>query len=182
MDVEVGLGEAGLEQRGAVLVDGDGPGDAPCPRIELLLEALVERIELDHVRNSEYSAGPEHSKGLLDDGAFVLRQVDDAVRDHDVDRRIREGDVLDRASQESGIANFGLGAIRVRQSQHLVGHVDAICVTAWADSLRRKQHVEPGSRAQVKDDLPGFELRQHRRVSAPEADRFAQPYRFQVLD
>src|SRR5207247_9919881 len=69
----------------------------------------------------------------------------------------------------------GLLWLGLRQLEHLVGHVDPVCVAAWSDSPRREQDIQAGSRAEVENDLSGYELSQHRRIAAAEADRLGQP-------
>jgi len=152
--VEVGVLEAGLEQDGAVLVDGDRARDAARPRVELLLRRGIERLELNHVGDGEQPTGPQHTERFSDDSALVFGQVDDAVRDHDVYGRVGKRDVFDRAFEKRGIAHIRPVAIGVRERQHLVGHVEAVRVAARRDALRREQHVQAGARSKVEHDLP----------------------------
>ena len=57
--------------------------------------------------------------------------------------------------------------------EHLGRHVDADDLALWTHPPCRQQRVEPGTAAQVEDDLTGLRLAQGERVADP-AERFGQ--------
>ncbi len=60
------------------------------------------------------------------------------------------------------------GGVRLRERQHLVGHVDAEGPTGRADPLGRQQDVDAAARAEVEDALAGVEVGDGGRVAAAE--------------
>ena len=69
------------------------------------------------------AAGPQHARHLGQDGGLVGREVDHAVRDDDVDRLGRKGDLLDLTLEEVHVRNAGLAGVALRELEHLVRHV-----------------------------------------------------------
>src|SRR5665213_1455184 len=103
VDLKVRVLEPRLDERFSVVVDRDRARDAARPGVQALLHGRVEGVELHHVGYGEEAARSQHSKGLFDDRALVLCEVDHAVGNHDIDRRIGKWDVLDRAFREGGV-------------------------------------------------------------------------------
>ena len=75
------------------LVAGQGAPDAPGPCLHVGARRLVHIRVGDDVGDGEPAAGPQNASGLVQHRLLVRRQVDDAVRDHDVDRVVSQRDV-----------------------------------------------------------------------------------------
>ena len=70
--------------------------------------------------------------------------------------------------QELDVRQARLRLILARERQHLVRHVEAVGLAGRTDALGRQQHVDAAAGAEIEDDLAGLQLRQRRRVAAPE--------------
>ena len=90
---------------------------------------------------------------LGEHGRLVGREVDDAVRDDDVDRVGRQRDLLDQPLQEIGRSSRRPPRVLLCQREHLVRHVEAVRHTRWPDSLRRQEDVDASARTKVEHDL-----------------------------
>ena len=133
------------------------------------MRSVGRQLALDHdVGDGEASAGLEHAEGLAQHARFVATQVDDAVGDDDVDAVVRQRDLLDVTLEEARVLDAALLAILLGQSQHLVGHVQAVGEAGRADAPGRQQHVDAAAGAQVEHRLAGLELGQRGRVAAAE--------------
>ena len=51
--------------------------------------------------------------------------------------------------QELNVLHPGLGLVHLGQLEHLVGHVEPVCLAARRDPLGREQHVYAAAAAQV---------------------------------
>ena len=93
--LEPGRGEPGL-----VLADRERAGDAA--DVAAALRALGRRDPVlgDDVADAEPPAGAQDARDLGQHRRLVGREVDDAVRDHDVDGVRRQRDLLDHALEE----------------------------------------------------------------------------------
>src|SRR2546423_10596762 len=103
VDLEVDIGEPGGDERIPILINRDGARDAARPLVQGLLDRRLEWLELDHVGDGETAPRPQNPERLLDDSALVLREVDDAVGDDDIDGRVRQRDAFDGSLQEGRI-------------------------------------------------------------------------------
>ena len=99
---------------------------------------------------------------------LVAGQVDDAVRDDDIDGVVGQRDGLDLALQELDILDARLLLVFAGERQHFVGHVEAVGLARGADAARRKQHVDAAAGAEVEHGLAGLQLGERRRVAAAE--------------
>ena len=158
--------EPGAAQRVLVGGRGDGAGGAGHAG-----RCAVVGPGADDVADPDTTARAQHPGDLGERGVLVARQHDDAVRDDDVDRRILERDLLDRAVQELDVGRPGLGGVAARQLEHLDGGIEPVGEPARADPAGRQQHVDPAARAEVQHDLARMEIGHGDRVAAPEADR-----------
>ena len=122
----------------------------------------------DDVADAEASAGLEDTVHLGQDRRLVRREVDHAVRDHDVDRVGRQWDLLDHALEEVHVLDTGLCCVLPRERQHLVGHVQAVGDTARPDALRGEDDVDATARSQVEHHFPLAEVGDRSRIPAAE--------------
>jgi hypothetical protein len=104
--------------------------------------------------------------------SFLTRRVDDAVRDDDIHRVIRQGDVLDFSLEKLDILRPGLALVLPRQRQHLVGHVESVGFARGADSFGGEQHVNATARPQIEYGLSGLQLGQCGGIAAAERCRY----------
>ena len=128
-----------------------------------------ERVVGDDIADADPPAGSKDAGDLAEDRRLVGREVDDAVADHDVDRRRGEGDRLDRAADEFDVVDARVGGIPDGESQHLVGHVDAEGTARGTHTTGREDHVDPAAGAEVEDALTLAELGDRSGIAAAEA-------------
>ena len=76
--------------------------------------------------------------------------------------------MLDLASQELHVGQPAGAFVLLCQSEHLIGHIEAIGLTRRPDPARREQHVDSPARAEVKHGLAWLELGQSGRVAAAQ--------------
>ena len=163
---DVDVSEPGPPKGVGVLVDRDRPCDAPGPRVEARLRFRRQLAQRDHVGHREAPARPQHPMRFAEHGGLVGGQVDDAVRDHDVDARVGKGDLLDRALEEGRVEHAGPRLVVLREADHLVGHVHAVRVAARGDAPGRQEDVDAGAAPQVEHRLSGMQVDEERRVAA----------------
>ncbi len=92
--------EAGRLEPGLVFALRERAGDASDVRAALRALLGREPVLGDDVADPDSPARLEHAGDLGQNGGLVDRQVDHAVRDHDVDRVRGERDLLDHALEE----------------------------------------------------------------------------------
>src|SRR5215207_4535598 len=80
-----------------------GSSDARGPEVSLARGGRGDLPLRDDVGEREPSARPEHACRLGEHPGLVGREVDDAVRDHDVERAVLEGQLLDAPAKEADV-------------------------------------------------------------------------------
>ena len=73
-------------------------------------------------------------------------------------------------------------ALRLRERQHLVGHVDPERATGRPDPLGGEQDVDAATGAEVQDTLAGMEVGNGRRVAAAERRQDRGVWQFIALE
>ena len=119
------------------------------------------------------AAGPQHARDLRQHRRLVDREVDHAVRDHDVDGVRRQRDLLDDALEEVDVRQARLGGVLLRQREHLVGHVEPVGGAGRPDAPGREDHVDASTGAEIEHDLTFAQVGDRGRVAA--AERGAAP-------
>ena len=94
-------------------------------------------------------------KASRENTIFVGGEIDDAVRDDDIDRVVRQRNVLDFALEELDIGDAGLPLVFTRQRQHVVRHVQTVGFAGWANALCREQHIDAAAGAEIENRLSG---------------------------
>src|SRR5690606_8213700 len=163
-----GIREAGGLQLRNVLVIAERPGNTPDPEFQVPANLGWHLAADDDVRDGETATRLQHAERFAQGDVLVDREVDHAVGDDHVDRVVRKRDGLDRALQELDIRGAGLPLILAREREHLVGHVQAIHLASRADALRRQQHVDAATGAEVEHDFPWLQVDEGGRVAAAE--------------
>src|ERR1700724_3618967 len=74
------------------------------------------------IGNREPASRLEHPEGFAQHPILVARQVDDAVRDDDVDAIVGQRYVLDLAFEKFHVLDARLALVFAGERQHLVGH------------------------------------------------------------
>src|SRR5579875_980354 len=90
----------------------------------------------DYIRYRETAPGLEHTKSFLNDAVLIGRQVNHAIGNHSVDGVVWQGDTLNFAFEKFDILNTSLALIFTRQSEHFIGHVEAIGLPRGTDAFR----------------------------------------------
>ena len=124
-----------------------------------------------HVGDTDPPAGDQDAKHLREHGGLVGRQVDHAVGDHHIHRRIRQRQGLDLALEELHVRCTCLGGIGASQSQHVIGHVHPIGEPGRADPPCGQQDVDAAAGAQVQHPLALMQIRDSQRVTAAQASQ-----------
>src|SRR5262249_39780719 len=93
LDIDVREPRAG--ELGDVLIVSERPGDAADPELHAPANRGGHLSANDHVGDREASTRLEHAEGFPQHAVLVARKIDDAVREDDVDRVVRERDVYD---------------------------------------------------------------------------------------
>ena len=128
----------------------------------------------EDVGEEELAAGLQDAEDLGEHPRLVRRQVDDAVRDHQVDGFVRDagaGEVLDIALAEVDVGGVETepASLRVdvlpRDVELLVGHVETDYEALGSHQLRRHVDVATGAAAQV-EHRPALEPHRQRGATA----------------
>jgi hypothetical protein len=85
---------------------------------------FAHRLLDRHVGNLQPAARYEDAVQLTVDGVLVQDQVDDAVRDHDVERGVGERELFCFRLDELDVRDAHFGGSRTRLGEHRGGHVD----------------------------------------------------------
>src|SRR6266536_1803315 len=106
--------KTGVFDRLEVAVARDRAGDAGGPELHVAAGALLERLAADDVGDREPSAWPKDARGLGEDALLGRREVDHAVRDHDVEDAVLERESIDARLGELDLAE----AIPISQREY----------------------------------------------------------------
>ena len=131
----------------------------------LLLRRLARE---DDVGRPQPPARLQHAMSLAQDGVLVGREVDDAVGDDDVERRVGEGHVLHLAEAEAHVLGADAAGVATGKLDHVGAHVEADDAALRAHLLRREEAVEAAAAAQVEHRLALVQAGDGRRVAAAE--------------
>ncbi len=160
----VGLGDRrrrpGRRRRGPART-GCGSGRRRCSRSRRCMSARVASSMSSSATTSETAKRPPGRStraASRENDRLVGGQVDDAVGDHDVDRRVGQRDVLEVAAEELDVVDAGLGRVGAGQVEHLVGHVQPDRRAAGATRRAEMQHVGAAAGAEVEHCLAGVQV------------------------
>jgi hypothetical protein len=87
-------------------------------------------------------AGLQHTKSLSQHAILVRRKVDHAIGNNHVDRIVWQGDMFDFALEELDILRASFAFVLIGQGEHLVRHIETVCLAGGANPLRGKQHID----------------------------------------
>ena len=94
---------------------------------------------------------------------------------------VREGHGFDLTLQELHVLHPGIRLDPAGQLQHLIGHIETICLAPRRHPLRREQDVDPTT-AEVVHDLTRRELRQRYRAPASQRSLGGEPRQLSPLN
>ena len=86
--------------------------------------------------------GLQYAKGFAQDGIFVGRKIDYAIRDDDIDGIVGQRECV--RFRLSGIRRFRLRflLVLVGEREHFIGHIEAVGFSGRTNALRGEQHVD----------------------------------------
>ena len=87
------------------------------------------------------------------------REIDDAVRNDDVDRAVGQRNLLDLSFQKLDVLRARFSLVFARERQHVVRHVEPVGLARGADAPRREQNVDAAAGAEIKNGLAFLEAR-----------------------
>ena len=122
----------------------------------------------DHVGDGETAARLQDAERFAQHPVLVGGEIDHAVGNDDVDRVVGQGNVFDLALEKLDVLDAGLALVLAGESQHFIGHVEAVSFAGRADAPGGKQHVDAAARAKIEDGFAGIELGQGGRIAATE--------------
>ena len=117
-----------------------------------------------HIGELHPAAEHEHAEELGEGGVLVRDQIDDAVRDDDVEALVGERQQLRLALDERDVRRAHLGCRGARLRQHRRRHIDARHVPLFADHLRGDERVGAGAASEIEHALAGSEPAERERV------------------
>jgi hypothetical protein len=149
-----------LRQRSAGATDAD---------LGLGLALRVKPCVGDDVADPQPPARPQHPEGFCKNLRLIAGQIDDAVRDHDVNVSRRKRDLFNVPHHEPDVTHSRLGGIGTGQCGHGGASVQPISHAGRADPPGRQQHVQPAARTEVQNTLARLQVRDRYRVPAAQA-------------
>ena len=107
-------------------------------------EFEIVRREVDH---QQPPAGPQHARRLVDRARAVVEEVQHLVDDDDVERILRQREIVDVALPDAAMAQAGAVEPRARERQHVERQVEA--EAALDRGSEQFQHA-PGAGAEIE--------------------------------
>ena len=152
--------ESDLGEFGYIVVIGESACDTAYPQFKALLNFGRNVSSDNHIGNGKTATGSKHPKYLLAHAVLVTREIDDAIRNDDVHRIARKGNVLDVSSDELDIGEATLALVFLGEGKHFVCHVETIRFAGETDATSRKQHVNAAAGAKVEHGFTRLSIRQ----------------------
>jgi hypothetical protein len=143
-------------------------GDAADPEEHAPAEFRRDFSADDDIGDGETATGAQDAEGFAENAIFVSGEVDDTVRDDDIDGVVREWNVLDLSLEEFDVCDAGLALVFAGKGEHFVCHVETVGFACGADAFGGEEHVNSSTRAEVEDNLSRIEVNESCRVAAAE--------------
>src|ERR1019366_6979790 len=143
-----------------VFVNNESSGNAACPQCHNALKVLREFPLKDDVGDRKKSAVLEDAERFSQDDVLIGSEVDDAVRNDDIDRLIRERNIFDSAEEELSVLHAGFQLVLSSKLNHFRCHIKSVDLASWPDATRGEEHVNTTARTEVEDDLTGQQRRE----------------------
>src|ERR1022692_4662346 len=154
------VSEAGGCELVLVIVNNESSGNAACPQCHKALKVLREFLSKDDIGDRKKSAVLEDAERFSQDDVLIGREVDDAVRNDDIDRLIRERNIFDSAKEELDVLHTGFHLVLSSKLNHFRCHIKSVDLARWPDATRGEEHVNATARTEVEDDLTGQQRRE----------------------
>src|ERR1700728_2570010 len=123
---ELNFLESGRLEFGAILVLLHRTSHTADPRKDALTNLTRYIATGDDIGDGDATSRLQYAECFPYHSVFVSREIDDAIGDDDIDRRIRQWNVLNLSFQELYILNSRPPLVLVRESQHFVSHVQPV--------------------------------------------------------
>src|ERR1017187_2962956 len=162
------LVEAGGGQLGALFVLFERAGNAADPEQDALAVFGKHLAFGDDVGNDQPAAGLEDAEGFGQNAVFVGGEVNDAIGNDDIHRVGGQGNVLDLAFEELDVVDAGLAFVFVSESQHFIGHVEAVGFAAGRHAPGGEQDVDAAAASEIEDRFAGLQFGQRGGVAAAQ--------------
>ncbi len=114
--LQVDLFEANVCQFPAILLLFEGSRDTVNPQFNVVANWRWHLASHHHIRDCEATPRSEHAESFRQDTVLVTGQVDDTVRDNDIDRVVRQRNLFDLTLEKLDIFNSGLALILVART------------------------------------------------------------------
>src|SRR5665647_3770864 len=154
-----GVGEASSSELVLVIANNESSGNAACPQCHKALKVLRQFPLKDDVGDRKKSAVLEDTERFSQHDVLIGSEVDDAVRDDDIDRLIRERNIFDSAKEELSVLHTGFHLVLSSKLNHFWCHIKSVDLASWPDATRGEEHVNATARTEVEDDLTGQQRR-----------------------
>src|SRR6478672_6992106 len=125
--------ESDLGEFGYIVVIGESACDTTHPQFKAFLNFGRNVSSDNHIGNRKTATGSKHPKCLLKHAVLFTCEIDHAIRDDDVNRIARKGNVLDVSSEELDIGEAALALVFFGEGKHLVCHVETIRFAIWTN-------------------------------------------------
>src|SRR4051812_14592879 len=156
-----------LEAR-EVLVLRERAGNAAHVRAALGALRGCQPVLRHDVADANAAARLQYPRDLGQHRCLVGREVDHAVRDHDVDGVRGQRNLFDHPFQEVHVRHVGVRRVLPCKGEHLVRHVQSVRDAGRADALRRENHVDAAARTEIKHRFAFPQRGDSRRIAAAE--------------
>ncbi len=144
---------------------GDRSADSLRPRFGTSSQGPRQLLLEHDIGKLKNTTGLQNAEDLLEGDRLGLRQVDDAVRNDDIERRIRVGNCVSVRPLNLGICDLCERKVLPGAYNHLLGQIDPAYDALLADDVRCDIHIEPGAAAEVQDPRATPDRSERERVS-----------------
>src|ERR1035438_4956806 len=160
--------EAGGCELVLVIVNNESSGDAACPQCHEALKVIGDFLLKDDVGDRKKSAVLEDAERFSQDDVLIDSEVDDAVRNDDIDRLIWERNIFDSAQEELSVLHTGFHLVLSSKINHFRCHIKSVHLACWPDATRGEEHVNTTARTEVENDLTGEQRRERGWIRSEE--------------
>src|SRR5262249_28256196 len=143
--------EACCTQRVEIAFARNRTGDARRPELDVPARPLLQSATAHDVCDRERPVRLQDSRSLREDMVLHRGEIDHAVRDDSVERRILEGKLVDRRVDELDLLEAVAEPQPARLRQLVVGEVDADDAAVRTDLAGGAEDVHPRAGAEVED-------------------------------
>src|SRR6185369_6647339 len=151
-----------------IIVKQFSAGDTPDVCAYVPADVFGECSQQHDVADCEVSSRFEDAKHFTKYGRLVRAEVDDAVRDNEIDGIIVNGNVFDLTLTELNVSRAEFCRVFAGAREHVIRHVNADDMTGRANLIPSKECVETCAASEIKHRHTELNLRQGKRIAATE--------------